>query len=74
MDKIFIKTEFIKLGQALKLSSLIDQGSDVKIYITQGNVYVNGNKVFERGKKLYSGDKVELQNKGSFEIYTQENV
>lgn len=71
---MFIKTEFIKLGQALKLSGLIDQGSDVKIYITQGNVYVNGSKAFERGKKLYSGDKVELKNEGSFEICTQENV
>ncbi len=58
MEEIKIKTEFIKLQQLLKLAGLVDQGSDAKIYITNGFVTVNGVVVTERGKKIYPGDVV----------------
>lgn len=58
MEEIKIKTEFIKLQQLLKLAGLADQGSDAKIYITNGFVTVNGVVVTERGKKIYPGDVV----------------
>ena len=56
MEEIKIKTEFIKLQQLLKLAGLVDQGSDAKIYITNGFVTVNGVVVTERGKKIYPGN------------------
>mgnify|MGYP002547138006 CR=1 FL=1 len=35
MNKVYIHTEFIKLQQVLKLAGLIDQGSDVKYFLSQ---------------------------------------
>ena len=42
MDSIYIKDEFIKLGQAMKLAGLIDSGLEAKIVIQNGAVKVNG--------------------------------
>ena len=45
MEQIRIQTDFIKLQQALKLAGLVDQGSDVKVYLAEGMVTVNGQTV-----------------------------
>ena len=68
MEKIYIHTEFIKLQQALKLAGLIDQGSDVKYFLSQGTVYVNGALATERGKKIRPGDIIEEKGVGSVEV------
>ena len=62
MDSITIKDEFIKLGQALKLASMVSSGVDAKMVITEGQVKVNGEVCLQRGKKLYSGDVIEYNN------------
>ena len=56
MDKIKIKDEYIKLGQALKLSGICDSGVEAKHKIETGSVQVNGNTELQRGKKLRHGD------------------
>lgn len=56
MDKITIKDEFIKLGQAMKLAGLVDSGVDAKFMIQDGLVMVNGEVEMRRGRKLYEGD------------------
>ena len=56
MDSIFIKDEFIKLGQALKFSGLVENGGEAKEVISQGEVFVNGEIEIRRGRKLYRGD------------------
>ena len=63
MEKIVIKDEFIKLGQALKLAGLVDSGVEAKIEIKEGNVKINGEIHFERGKKVYPGDVIEFDDK-----------
>ena len=55
---IYIKDEFIKLGQALKACGFVDSGVDAKEVITQGLVVVNGEIETRRGRKLYDGDEV----------------
>lgn len=60
MDNIFIKDEFIKLGQALKLSGEVSSGVDAKFMIADGLVKVNNVTCTQRGKKLYEGDKIEF--------------
>ncbi len=65
MDKVTINTEFIKLGQVLKLASLVGQGSDVKVLIGEGLVKVNGEVATQRGKKIYPGDVIEVEDMGS---------
>ena len=67
MEKIKIKSEFIKLDQFLKWSGITDSGSDAKEYIKNGQVLVNKEIELRRGKKLYSGHIVTFQNK-EFEV------
>ncbi|MCI5678616.1 MAG: RNA-binding S4 domain-containing protein [Bacteroidales bacterium] len=72
MEKIYIHTEFIKLQQALKLAGLVDQGSDVKFYLSEGMVTVNGAVATERGKKIRPGDVIELKGVGCVEVAAEE--
>ena len=57
MKQIAIKDEYIKLGQAMKLSSLVSSGTDAKYLIQNGEVEVNGEVCLMRGKKLCPGDR-----------------
>lgn len=59
---ITIKDEFIKLGQALKLSEEADTGVDAKFIIEDGKVKVNGETELRRGRKLYNGDTFTVNN------------
>ena len=61
MEKIIVKEEFIKLGQALKAAGLCEKGSDAKTVITDGLVKVNGETELRRGRKLYPGDVVSFE-------------
>ncbi|MCR4640664.1 MAG: RNA-binding S4 domain-containing protein [Lachnospiraceae bacterium] len=54
--EIKIREEFIKLGQAMKLASLVSEGVEAKYAILDGKVSVNGGVCLQRGKKLYPGD------------------
>lgn len=61
MQKITIKDEFIKLGQALKLSGLCQSGVEAKFAVQDGLVKVNGQVELQRGKKLHDGDVFEFE-------------
>ena len=52
MQEVMIKTEFIKLGQALKLSGIVGSGTDAKFLIGDGLVKVDGEPETRRGRKL----------------------
>ena len=56
METIQIRDAFIKLGQAMKLAGLVDSGVDAKLVIQDGQVRVNGEIEYQRGKKLHPGD------------------
>jgi ribosome-associated protein len=58
MNEIAIDSEFIKLGQLLKLAGMADSGSYAKVFITEGQVKVNGEVDLRRGRKVYKGDTV----------------
>ena len=60
MEKIKLRDEFIKLGQALKAANLVESGVDAKFIIQDGLVKVNGEVCLMRGKKLVAGDVVEF--------------
>ena len=60
MERIKLRDEFIKLGQALKAAGLVESGVDAKEVIVQGLVVVNGEIETRRGRKLYDGDEVEF--------------
>lgn len=61
METLYLKDDFIKLGQALKAAGLVESGVDAKFVIQDGLVKVNGEVDDRRGRKLYDGDVVEFE-------------
>ena len=53
---IELQTEWIKLDSFLKFASVCVTGGEAKIRIEQGEILVNGEPCFQRGKKLRDGD------------------
>lgn len=62
MKSIKLKTEYITLQQLLKIENFISSGGEAKYYLAENICYVNGNEENRRGKKLYPGDKVIIEN------------
>ena len=60
MEKIYLRDEFIKLGQALKKAGMVDSGVEAKEVILEGQVKVNGEVDLRRGRKVYEGDVIEF--------------
>lgn len=56
MEKVIIRDDFIKLGQVMKLAGMVGSGVDAKMLIQDGQVEVNGEVEYQRGKKLHEGD------------------
>lgn len=59
--KIKINTEYITLGQFVKLLNILDSGGMVKSYLQDQGVIVNGELEHRRGRKLYNQDSVEIE-------------
>lgn len=60
--EIHITTEYITLGQFLKLADIIQSGGEAKSYLAQNNVLINGEVDNRRGRKLRRSDKIEVDN------------
>lgn len=71
MKSIGISTEYITLGQFLKLADCIGTGGEVKFFLQEKRVLVNGEPDNRRGRKLRVGDTVEVEGCGSFAIGTR---
>ncbi|UOF91759.1 S4 domain-containing protein YaaA [Fodinisporobacter ferrooxydans] len=68
MTDIKITTEEITLGQFLKYADVITSGGDIKWFLSEYEIHVNGKLENRRGKKLYPGDMIAIQNIGIFKI------
>ena len=60
MHIVLITSEFIKLDSFLKLCGEAGSGGIAKMMISDGLVSVNGETCLMRGKKLRSGDTVDI--------------
>lgn len=60
MEEIYLRDEYIKLGQALKAANIVESGVMAKFVVQDGLVKVNGEVELQRGKKLRAGDIVEF--------------
>jgi len=70
---VTINTEFIKLDSFLKFCGVAETGGHAKEIITlEKVVYVNGELCTQRGKKLYNGDTVKIEDL-IFEVIKGEN-
>ncbi len=59
--EIKIIAVFIKLGQALKLAGVVEDGVEAKYAIQDGLVQVNGEVDQRRGRKVYEGDVITFE-------------
>ena len=59
--EIKIRDEFIKLGQALKLAGVVEDGVEAKYASQDGRVQVNGEVDQRRGRKVYEGDVITFE-------------
>lgn len=57
--EISITTEYITLGQFLKLADIIESGGEAKGFLLQNEVIVDGTPDNRRGRKLRGGEIVE---------------
>ncbi len=63
METFKLKDEFIKLGQLLKATGMVESGVEAKIVIQDGEVTLNGAVETQRGKKVVAGDVVSFNGK-----------
>ena len=63
MNNLKITTEFITLGQLLKIENIISSGGEAKFYLQNNMCYVNDEPDNRRGRKLYPNDVVKVEDK-----------
>jgi ribosome-associated protein len=54
--------EYITLQSLLKVSNVISTGGMAKIFLEENEVRVNGELENRRGRTLYKGDRIDLEN------------
>jgi ribosome-associated protein len=58
VSEVAIRGEMIRLGQLLKVAGVIDSGAEVKAFLAEQAVLVNGEREDRRGRQLHPGDVV----------------
>ena len=66
MREVSIRTEYIALGQLLKLANFIQTGGEVKFYLMEHSIKVNDEHDNRRGRKVYVGDIVTVESEEPF--------
>jgi S4 domain protein YaaA len=69
-EEIKITTQYITLGQFIKLANIFESGGMIKSYLKDEGVLVNNEIEHRRGRKLYVNDVVEFEQAGKY-IVTQ---
>lgn len=59
--KIQILTDYITLGQLLKMTDFIQSGGEAKFAVKNLDITVNNEKEDRRGRKLFEGDVVVIE-------------
>lgn len=73
LEKIRFDSEFITLGQLLKMTDAISSGGMAKWFLNEHEVYVNGEVDQRRGRKLRHDDIVNIPGVGRFQLVGPEN-
>lgn len=61
MRSIAIRGDFITLGQLLKFAGILQTGGEVKSFLAETSIQVNGEHDNRRGRKLYPGDIIKVE-------------
>lgn len=68
MNEIKINTEYVTLGQLLKMTDAISSGGMAKWFLSEHEVFVNGESEDRRGRKLRHKDMINIPGVGRFTI------
>ncbi|MCA0170756.1 MULTISPECIES: S4 domain-containing protein YaaA [Bacillaceae] len=68
MNEIKLIKEYITLGQLLQEAGVINTGGMAKWFLSEYEVYVNGELEDRRGRKLYNQDTVMIPGVGEFVV------
>jgi ribosome-associated protein len=68
MESIDITTPVINLDQLLKFAGIVETGGQVKLFVEEGLVWLNGTVITERRKKIRPGDIVEIKGIGIWKV------
>jgi ribosome-associated protein len=68
MKTVPIHTDYITLGQFLKLADCISTGGQAKMFLEDAVIQVNGEAENRRGRKLRAGDKIVVEGCGTFQV------
>ena len=60
MKKVKIEENYINLAQFLKIVDIINSGGEAKYFLKTNEVFINNEKEDKRGRKLYKGDIIEI--------------
>ena len=55
-EPLEIRDDMIRLGQALKLANVVEDGVDARDVISAGDILVNGETETRRGRQLFAND------------------
>ncbi len=58
--EIVINTDYITLGQFLKLADIIQSGGEAKSFLAENEVEIDGISDNRRGRKLRGGEIIEI--------------
>lgn len=67
-QQVKIDTEYITLGQFLKLADVIQSGGMAKFFLQEYEVFINSEQDQRRGRKLRNGDKINIPGFGEYVI------
>lgn len=73
MELIEITTEYIQLDQFLKWAGIVETGGQVKDFIENGIIELNGQPITEKRKKLRNLDIIIIKNIGSYQVIVVHN-
>ena len=73
MEKIRFDSEYITLGQLLKMTDTISSGGMAKWFLSEHEVFVNGEVDQRRGRKLRHNDVVNIPEVGRYKLVGPEN-
>ena len=73
MEEIRFDSEYITLGQLLKMTDTISSGGMAKWFLSEHEVFVNGEVDQRRGRKLRHNDIVNIPEVGRYKLVGPEN-
>jgi len=66
VNEIVIETEYVTLGQFLKMTDVISSGGQAKWYLAENEILVNDEVENRRGRKLRHSDIIDVPEVGRF--------